>query len=376
MRIAIVREFVEPGDGISRVMLELAERLARRGHDVCVIVLRSDLEAHHARIVELGCIRGIPYDAYISEASPKKIKDLLKLLDDYDIMNSHAEPVRLLCSLKKALSDIPHVACDHGLQPWLEQGLRKIAYRFLEFTNYIAYRCVDEVIVPSRYLKARLASLYGVRARVIMFHGVDTRKFHPGVNGSEVREELGIEGPMVFYVGRIVPYKGVHYLIKAMRAVNKELPDARLVIGGKPDRSFLDYYKYLRRLADKNIIFTGYVPEEKLPKFYAACDVFATGTLWEGILQPEPFAFAKPIVAFNITSNPEVVKHGLTGLLVPPGDWEALGEAILSLLKDDERRLKMGVNARRLAEELFDWEKITDRMEEEFKMLIKGNQAE
>jgi len=370
MRIAMVREFVEPGDGISRVMFELAERLAKRGHEVSIIASRIDIKTKYANTIELGYIKNIPFNAYISSINPLKIKELLKILDSFDVVNSHAAPIRLLCSLKKALSQTPHVACDHGLPPWVQTGLRRPAYRLLEFTDFLAYKCVDKIIVPSNYLRARLEDLYGVKPKVIMFHGVDTKKFHPNIDGSDIRERLGIEGPMVFNLGRIVPYKGVHYLMKAMKIVNKKLPDAKLVIGGRPHRSYMRYYKYLRSLITNNIIFVGYIPEEELPKFYAACDVYATGTLWEGILQPEPYAFAKPIVAFYTASNPEVVKQGFTGLLVPPKDWKGLGEAILRLLKNDEERLRMGRNARWLAEKLFDWERITSKMKKEFETVI------
>ena len=127
--------------------------------------------------------------------------------------------------------------------------------------------------------------------------------------------------------------------------VRRELPSTRLVIVGK--HSFPAYSKKLAEIADGSVIFAGYVSPEELPYYYAACDVYATGTMWEGFNLPlvEAQVCGKPVVAFNFGPHPEVVKDGETGFLVPPRDVSALAEAIIRLIKNNKLRQEMGENA-------------------------------
>lgn len=82
---------------------------------------------------------------------------------------------------------------------------------------------------------------------------------------------------------------------------------------------------------DPNIIFAGFVPDEELPNYYAACDVYATCSLVEGFNMPlvEAQACGKPVVAFDIGPHKEVVKNGI---LVPEGHLNEFGEALINIL--------------------------------------------
>ena len=125
--------------------------------------------------------------------------------------------------------------------------------------------------------------------------------------------------------------------------VKREIADARLIIVGK--HTFPDYSKRLREMADDSVIFAEHVPDEELPLYYAACDVYATGTMWEGFNLPlvEAQACGKPVVAFDIGAHPEVVEGDKTGLLVPAGDSASLAQGITQTLKQIKSNTR-GIN--------------------------------
>jgi 1,2-diacylglycerol 3-alpha-glucosyltransferase len=140
-------------------------------------------------------------------------------------------------------------------------------------------------------------------------------------------------------VGRISPPKGIHLLIEAFNLVKQEIPAAKLVIVGK--HSLSGYSKKLKQMSDTSVIFTGDVSDEDLPCYYAACNVYATATLWEGFDLPvaEAQVCGKPVVAFDIGPHPEVVKDKEAGILVPYKNTQALADAISEILK---RNLNVG----------------------------------
>lgn len=223
---------------------------------------------------------------------------------------------------------------------------------FIALANRTARRA-DSAISISHYLQRQLKQETGLDSKVI-YNSIDIERFHPGLDGSNIRNRYGLgQGPIIVYVGRISPYKGVHLLIQAFSLVRQEVPTAKLLIVGK--HTFPDYSKKLREMADDSVIFAGYVSDEELPYYYAACDLYATATVWEGFNLPlaEAQACGKPVVAFNLGPHPEVVSDGETGFLVPPRDTDALAEAVIKLLKDTGLRQEMGEKACELVRSRF-----------------------
>jgi len=112
--------------------------------------------------------------------------------------------------------------------------------------------------------------------------------------------------------------------------IRKERKDVKLIIAGKP--TFENYFKKLKKMANKDVIFTGYFDDKLLPAFYGACDLYVTCSLWEGFNLPaaEAQACGKKVIAFNIGSHPEVVKNGY---LVKKGSIKGFAKAVLKAMK-------------------------------------------
>ena len=166
---------------------------------------------------------------------------------------------------------------------------------------------------------------------IVVYNKIDPR-FRKGINGSSIRKKLGIENneKLLFFIGRISPHKNIHTLLEIFNEVNKEMPNTKLLIAGKP--TFKSYYSELKQKAGKNVIFKENIKDEELPNYYAACDLYVTASLWEGFNLPiaEAQACGKKVVAFDVCSHPEVVKNGI---LVKKDDIDGFTDAIIKLLK-------------------------------------------
>lgn len=164
---------------------------------------------------------------------------------------------------------------------------------------------------------------------------------------------------IVFTVGRHVYYKGFEYLIRAMRQVT----NAVLLLGGSgPLDAELEALSASLNLEDR-IVFTGRIPDEELAAYYHACDVFCMSSIEKseafGLVQLEAMACAKPVVGCELNNGASYVnRHGESGLLVPPRDPVSLAEALNDLLDDNDRRLRMGEQAKVRAQAEFTLERM------------------
>ncbi|MGO9604282.1 MAG: glycosyltransferase [Candidatus Binataceae bacterium] len=163
-----------------------------------------------------------------------------------------------------------------------------------------------------------------------------------------IRKKYGTR--LVLSVGRLVYYKGIEYLIRAMTRVQGTL----LIIGEGPLRQNLERQAGASAVADR-VIFLGDISD--LVPFYHACDVFVLPSIARseafGMVQLEAMASAKPIVNTRLDSGvPFVSPDGITGITVAPGDEEALAKAVTMLLDDPQLREKYGqAGLRRVREE-------------------------
>lgn len=149
---------------------------------------------------------------------------------------------------------------------------------------------------------------------------------------------------LIFAIARHVYYKGLEYLVRAMSQVK---PDTVLLLGGQgPLTENLKALARSLRLEER-VVFLGRIAEEELPAHFHAADVFCMPSVEPseafGHVQVEAMACGKPIVCCDLQNGVNYVnQHGVTGLLVPPRDPDALGRALNRLLDDDHLRTKMG----------------------------------
>jgi len=224
---------------------------------------------------------------------------------------------------------------------------------FTELTKYLVKS--DAIIVHTKKDKDTLVR-----------RGVDPNKIAVIPHGAytffkkyETWKNVGSQKNCILFFGYIGENKGVEYLIKAIPIISQVIPDIKVIIAGEGNFS-----KYSKLIEDssKFEIYNEFIPNEKVPELFQRAKVvvlpytYHKTTGHSGVLNIA-FAFGKPVIVTNVGSLPEMVEYGKSGLIVPPKNPEALAEAIIKLLKDDELRKEMSRNALKRAEEL-SWDNI------------------
>lgn len=199
------------------------------------------------------------------------------------------------------------------------------------------------------------------KCRVIPF-GIDLAPLRATTNTSTAAQANRVRygSPLVLFVGRLIYYKGLSYLIDAMREIN-----AKLVIVGEGNLDLdLKTQAETAGVADR-VFFVGSASEIELAAYYQACDLLVLPSIAPseafGFVQLEAHACGKPVVSTNLpTGVPYANLDGVTGLIVPPANSRALASAINRLLSDNALRLKLGSQAKERVEMEFSRQAMAD----------------
>lgn len=198
---------------------------------------------------------------------------------------------------------------------------------------------MDRLIVVSNAIDRKVVE-EGRRGapRVLVYNGVDLERYDHQEPCCTLREEYGMEGssPIVGVVGRLELEKGHPTLLEAWPHVLREVPGAYLLIVGEGSRLEALHQIAREQGIERHVIFTG--RRDDIPAVTAAFDVAVLPSYREaqGLTILEAMALSRPVVASNVGGIPEMVKDGVTGLLVPPRDPRALAAAIVRLLRDHQ----------------------------------------
>lgn len=232
-----------------------------------------------------------------------------------------------------------------------------------------------ETYVPS-LATIRELETKGFERLVLWPRGVHSDVFRPDRPGrEEIRRSLGI-GPddvVIGHVGRLAPEKNLGYLGAAIRHAVAQRPKAHvLIVGDGPSR------KGLEAALGASAHFAGYRSGEDLADHYAAADLFAFSSLTEtfGNVVLEAMASGLPVIAVRAGGPGEVVQHDQTGLLIEPDQpASVMGDALISLLDDHERRRRLAANARAYAEAQ-SWDAIMGELRERYRRILAGIEQE
>ncbi|PZD95122.1 glycosyltransferase family 1 protein [Paenibacillus sambharensis] len=239
---------------------------------------------------------------------------------------------------------------------------------------------VDRIIVNSHYLLGLVAAMapqHAHKLRVIHL-GVDTNRFMSRFTpeGMERRAALraarGWDGrKVVLFVGRLIPRKGVHHLLRIVPKLAAAHPDVLVVIVGSPyygSHRMTTYARRLRQLAEAakgHVRFVPYVSYAEVPDWFIAADVACVPSGADeafGLVNVEAMAAGLPVVASRAGGMPEIVEDGVTGYLVGPEQLaEGLYDRLSLLLSNAELRSFMGSMSRQRVEQYFNWQRAANQ---------------
>lgn len=358
MNILQVNKYYHPEvGGIERVVQNISEGLSDN-HNIKVLSSTKrgfGYERQHngvniRKVTSLGEVMSVP----MTPTFPIHLQNESK---DTDIVHHHLpNPISTVSHTLAKNRNHVVIATYHSDIVRQSKGLklyRPILQRFL--------RKVDHILVTSPRLIDHSSELEPhVNKCEVVPLSVDINSID-AENASPL--DIQVEGPIVLFVGRLVYYKGIEYLIDAMTEIDATL----LIVGNGELRSELEGRIQKKNLKDK-IRFLGHVSDTTLASAYRTADIFALPSVESseafGIVQLEAMAREIPVVNTSLpTGVPWVSRDEETGITVPPRNSSALADAINTLIENDQLQEKYGEQARERVEKLFTREKMLDQIQ-------------
>jgi len=288
-----------------------------------------------------------------------------------------------LKTIRKENPDVIHFQNAYSF--WASAFLPFLARKYKIITTlhdvepHLGYKRLDKMVARSFHLryshcfivhcekeKEKLVAL-GIKKKIYTIpHG--DYSFFTRYSKKNVEER-----DAVLFFGNTAPYKGLEYLLKAMPLITKKLPNAKIIIAGKGDLK-----RYAKLITPSNIeVYNKFIPNEEVAELFQMAKVIALPYIeatQSGII-PIAYAFKKPVVTTSVGCIPDIVDNERTGIIVPPKDVNALAEAIIKLLKNDELRREMGKNAYIKMKEELSWDKIAEKTITVYNEAVTDNDA-
>jgi len=360
--------------GLERLILQEAAPLRRHGYETAVTILYTN------RGLPPDVSRGLPpVHPMVERAKPYQVA-AEQILDrskwpwgavrqveqricngHFDLLHTHGTKEDLVAFLVARRTGVPLVATAHGFSHTFR---RLRLYRLLDL---LLLRTFPMVITVSEAMRQELvaAGLRPERVRVV-YNAIDSDDFRAqvGAEPSTLRRMLAIEEgcPVVVVAARLSPEKGhVHFLAGARQVLDHH-PDTHFVMLGEgPLRADLEARATTLSL-NGAVHFLGFRTD--VADFMNLSDIVVLPSIREpsGDVLLEAAVLAKPVVATSADGIREFVHHGETGLLVPPADARALGEAMLRLIDHPAQAMGMGAKAREWVANEFSVQRMAQRM--------------
>lgn len=311
--------------------------------------------------------------------------------------------VRLIALFKKIRPDIVHVQyIAPGLVPIMAAklaGIRKVfgtvhqpgriygfkAKLLIRIAAYLcdAFFCNSKSVEESWFGNSELFDPdknNKKRKHFTIYNGVYVdriAKIVKNADNEKIKQSLNIKDKRIIgSVGRLREEKGLFKLLQSMKQVIKDVPNAvLLVVGDGPDRAYLEQSAIRLGVSD-HVLWLGQKDPDEVFELYGIMDLVVVPSLFEGfsLTAAEAMAAGRPVVASKVDGLIEVVQNGLTGLLVRPGDSEALGQGIIELLLNPEKAASMSNMGRKVVEDQFSLVRFQTRFLAALNRFIEGKE--
>ena len=355
--------------GLARHVDDLSRALAAQGEEVHVITCHvpgaksseivDGVHVYRVYPVHLDSHNFLDWVERLNLAMIDCAHNLIRTYH-FDLIHAHDWLVAQAAIVLKHTYHLPLVSTVHATEFGRNCGIHNDIQRHI---NQIEWSLTYEswkVICCSKYMAREIAQVFQLPADKIRIipNGVEVKNILPRVVDPGFRSRYASsDEKIVYFVGRLVPEKGVQVLIEAIPRILEEYPDAKFIISGKGP-----YQEHLQRLADNlgvghKVYLTGFADDDTRNMLFAGSDVAVFPSLYEpfGIVALEAMATRVPVIASETGGLAEVIIHGVDGLKVYPNDIESLAAGIIRLLRDRELAQRISQAAWDKVNTVYNW---------------------
>jgi len=352
--------------GLEKILTSIVLNLDKKKYNVSVWCLREGGFFANKLAKE-----GIDFKIlHISTSrNPLSIYKLYKLLKSrkFDIIHTHAYSAGTIGRMSAFLAGVPVIIShNHSVYDYYNRR-----YHFVEwFLSLITDRvvCVSDIV--NRF--ANETQRINARKLITIHNGIDSEYTVLEKRTSVLRKELGIpvDHSVICTIAHMEEHKGIKYLLESASLLLQSRNDVSFLVVG--EGRLKEKLKILCAdlKIEENVVFAG--ERGDIPEILSLTDIFVLPSLREGLPLTilEAMACGKPVIATNVGGIPEVVKDGVSGILISPKDPESLHSAMNELLGDREKMKKMGHNGKRVCSESFDSKTMIRKIEDLYDSLL------
>lgn len=376
MKIGIVSpyDWNYPG-GVREHIRHLAEQFIQQDHDVRVLApgkeTRGILAEKHL-FYGMGKTAPLPFNGSIARIAIDpmlswRVRDILQR-EHFDVLHIHEPLAPGLSITTLRFSRTLNVGTFHSFtRPGGITSPYHLAYASVSPFLRPYFRRLDGHIAVST-AAYQFVSRYFTADYQIIPNGVDLQRFHGEV---QPLPEFQDGKQNILFVGRFERRKGAKYLLRAIPLIRERYPDTRFIFVGE-GRLRYAFQRYVQRRELRDVIFTGYVSDAELPRYFATADIFCSPAISGesmGIVLLEAMAAGTPIVASNIPGYATVINSGVDGLLTPPRDSLELANAVGYLLDNEPLRRRFVEAGLRKVHE-YAWPHVAGKILDYYTMLL------
>jgi len=371
--------------GIARHCLGLSKALAKNNHEVHVVTLEfpgapafEDIEGvkvHRVRI-ELGHPNFITW-TFIFNHFMEKLVAVLNRNFEFNVIHIHDWLTAPVGIASKHYLNKPLVSTVHSTEVGRAQGLHSPDSFLIDGLEWWMTYEAEKIISCSGSMKWELEHHFHLPSEkiIVIPNAIETSKYERRIDREAVKRRYGIAPyeKIVLFIGRLVPQKGVEYLVKAIPLILQQHRDVKFVIAGDGwSKNYLEDMARSAGFADK-VRFLGFISDSELTELTMSSDVLVVPSVYEpfGIVALEGMAAGVPVVAASVGGLSEIIEHDRTGVLVYPKNLESLAWGVNRVLSDPGYSNWLVQNAKRKVQEVYSWEAVARRTIEVYENVCK-----
>lgn len=361
--------------GIARHCEGLAKALVRKGHEVYVVTLDLPGVPYYEEIegvkvyrtaVQLGHPEFLTWALLFNHFMEKKMAEVSQKAE-FDIIHVHDWLTAFAGISFKYYLKKPMITTIHATEIGRAQGLHNPSSLAIDGIEWWSTYEASRVIVTSGSMRKEICDHFHLPWEKIEIipNGIDLAKYNTSVDRWAVRGRYGVSPheKLVLCVGRLVPQKGIEYLIQAIPMISQRRPETKFIIVG--DGWLRDHLEGLAQATGYRwkTIFTGFIPDSEVIALMTSADALIVPSIYEpfGIVALEGMAAGAPVVASQIGGLAEVIEHDRTGILAHSRNPSSIAWGVDHVLSDPDHSKWLVQNAKEMVQKTYSWDAIATK---------------